>query len=230
MLPEYEVRLANPGRERTLMTHRGVSPGEATPISEHHKPIDILIITGYRCGEWDVRPCICLSDRAQHALPAVQAPIVLATVSVWSAHIDLPMFDSRKKKVEVTYISSKRLVCRWYLSLGFVQSRTISSMVLPVLMLFGRSSKTHLSARLSTNESAYFESVQRVREAFTALLILASIQPPFSFSPCNVNRRTPLRRALGISADSSCGSHVPRSQSMMGPVSCMPSNSRFALL
>jgi hypothetical protein len=27
-------------------------------------------------------------------------------------------------------------------------------------------------------------------------LILASVQPPFSFSPCNINRKTPLRRAL----------------------------------
>ena len=129
----------------------------------------------------------------------------------------------------MAYISSKSLFCCSYLSLGLVQSRTISLIVLPVRTLFGRTSKTHLSARLSANESTCFESVQMRRGAFPALLILASVQPPFSFSPCNVNRKTPLRRALWISSDSSCGSHVPRSQSMMGPVSCTPSNSRFAL-
>ena len=137
---------------------------------------------------------------------------------------------SREEIALMPYISSKSLVCRWYLSLGLVQSRTISLIVLPVLTLFGRSFKTHLPMRLSANESACFESVQTGREAFPVLLILASVQPPFSFSPCNVNRRTPLRRALWILSDSSCGSHVPRSQSMMGPVSCTPSNSRFDLL
>jgi len=120
-----------------------------------------------------------------------------------------------KKWFELTYISSKSLLCRLYLSLGPVQSRTISSMVLPVPILFGRSSKTHLSARLSAKESACFESVQIGREAFPALLILASVQSLFNFSPCNVNRRTPLRRALWTSSNSSCGTHVPRSQSMM---------------
>ena len=72
----------------------------------------------------------------------------------------------------MTYITSKSLVCRSCLSLRPVQSRTISSIVFPVLTLFGRSSKTHLSARLSANESACLQSVQIGRGAFLALFIL----------------------------------------------------------
>jgi len=79
------------------------------------------------------------------------------------------------------YISSKSFVCRSYLFLGLVQSRTISSMVLPELMLFGCFSRMLLSVVLSANASASFESVQIGRGAF--LFVLESIQPPFSFSP-----------------------------------------------
>src|SRR5579862_6338440 len=103
-------------------------------------------------------------------------------------------------------------------------------MVRPVLMLFGHSSKMYLQLQLAANGSACLESVQVDRGRFFWLFTLVSAQPPFSFSPRNVNRRIPLRRLLSISPDSGCGSHVPRSQSMMGPVSCTPSNSKFALL
>ena len=135
----------------------------------------------------------------------------------------------RDEIVLMTYISSKSLVCRSYLS-RLVQSRTICSIVHPVLTPFGRPSTTHLSTRLSANESASLQNVQIGPCAFFWLFSLVSVQPPFSFSPCSVNRRTSLRRLLRISSDSECGSQVPRSQSMMGPVSCTPSNSRFALL
>src|SRR5580704_17244250 len=152
-----------------------------------------------------------------------------AVVSCSRASSAAAVVRSREGIVLMAYIWSKSLVCRSYLSLGFVQSRTISLIVFPELTLFGCISKMHLSAQLSANESACLQRVQIDREAFPALLILASVQPPFSFSPCNVNRRRPLRKALWISSDSGCGSHVPRSQSMMGPVSCTPSNNRFAL-
>ena len=45
-VPDYEIQLANPGRERTLQTNRGVVLADATPIAEVHGPIDTLIIAG----------------------------------------------------------------------------------------------------------------------------------------------------------------------------------------
>lgn len=44
--PDYEIEIANPGRERTLQTNRGVVLADATPISEVHGPIDTLVIVG----------------------------------------------------------------------------------------------------------------------------------------------------------------------------------------
>ena len=44
--PDYEIRLANPGRERTLQTNRGVVLADATPIANVHGPIDTLVIAG----------------------------------------------------------------------------------------------------------------------------------------------------------------------------------------
>lgn len=63
-------------------------------------------------------------------------------------------------KILKAYIWSKSFVRRWCLSLGLVHSRTICSMVLFVLTLFGCSSRMFLSALLLANESASFESVQ----------------------------------------------------------------------
>jgi putative intracellular protease/amidase len=44
--PDYEIQIANPGRERTLQTNRGVVLADATPITEVHGPIDTLVIAG----------------------------------------------------------------------------------------------------------------------------------------------------------------------------------------
>ena len=44
--PDYEIQLANPGRERTLRTNRGVVLADATPIADVHGPIDTLVIAG----------------------------------------------------------------------------------------------------------------------------------------------------------------------------------------
>jgi transcriptional regulator GlxA family with amidase domain len=44
--PDYEIEIANPGRERTLQTNRGVVLADATPITEVHGPIDTLVIVG----------------------------------------------------------------------------------------------------------------------------------------------------------------------------------------
>jgi hypothetical protein len=38
--PDYEIQLANPGRERRLQTNRGVALVDATPIADVHGPID----------------------------------------------------------------------------------------------------------------------------------------------------------------------------------------------
>src|ERR1700726_864263 len=44
--PDYEIQLANPGRERTLQTNRGVVLADASPIADVHGPIDTLVIAG----------------------------------------------------------------------------------------------------------------------------------------------------------------------------------------
>lgn len=44
--PGYEVALATPGRTRTLMTNRGISLGEATPLNQLHGAIDTLMLVG----------------------------------------------------------------------------------------------------------------------------------------------------------------------------------------
>jgi transcriptional regulator GlxA family with amidase domain len=44
--PDYEVQLANPGREPSLQTNRGVVLGNATPIANLNGPIDTLVIAG----------------------------------------------------------------------------------------------------------------------------------------------------------------------------------------
>jgi transcriptional regulator GlxA family with amidase domain len=44
--PDYEIRLANPGLERTLQTNRGVVLADAIPIADIDGPIDTLIVTG----------------------------------------------------------------------------------------------------------------------------------------------------------------------------------------
>jgi putative intracellular protease/amidase len=44
--PDYEIQVANPGRERTLQTNRGLRLGDATPIAEVQGPIDTLVIAG----------------------------------------------------------------------------------------------------------------------------------------------------------------------------------------
>src|SRR3979490_512533 len=44
--PDYEIRLANPGLERTLQTNRGVVLAEAIPIAAVYGPIDTLIVAG----------------------------------------------------------------------------------------------------------------------------------------------------------------------------------------
>jgi transcriptional regulator GlxA family with amidase domain len=44
--PGYEIQLANPGRERTLQTNRGVVLADAIPIGEVRGPIDTLLIAG----------------------------------------------------------------------------------------------------------------------------------------------------------------------------------------
>jgi hypothetical protein len=76
------------------------------------------------------------------------------TVSVWFAPIDVGRSDLPKGwRLHEAYFSSKSFVCCMYLFLGLVQSRTISSMVLPELMLLGCSSRMLLSVVLSANES-----------------------------------------------------------------------------
>jgi transcriptional regulator GlxA family with amidase domain len=44
--PDYEIRLANPGLERTLQTNRGVVLADAIPIADINGPIDTLIVAG----------------------------------------------------------------------------------------------------------------------------------------------------------------------------------------
>jgi len=44
--PDYEIRLVNPGFERTLQTNRGVVLADATPIAHIRGPIDTLVIAG----------------------------------------------------------------------------------------------------------------------------------------------------------------------------------------
>jgi transcriptional regulator GlxA family with amidase domain len=44
--PDYEIRLANPGLERTLQTNRGVVLADAIPIADVYGPIDTLIVVG----------------------------------------------------------------------------------------------------------------------------------------------------------------------------------------
>ena len=44
--PDYEIRLANPGLERTLQTNRGVMLADAIPIADIDGPIDTLIVAG----------------------------------------------------------------------------------------------------------------------------------------------------------------------------------------
>jgi transcriptional regulator GlxA family with amidase domain len=44
--PDYEIRLANPGVERTLQTNRGIVLADAIPIAEVQGPIDTLIVAG----------------------------------------------------------------------------------------------------------------------------------------------------------------------------------------
>ena len=44
--PGYEIILANPGDERSLLTNRGLTIGEARPIAEIDGPIDTLILAG----------------------------------------------------------------------------------------------------------------------------------------------------------------------------------------
>jgi transcriptional regulator GlxA family with amidase domain len=44
--PGYEIRLANPGLERTLQTNRGVVLADAIPIADINGPIDTLIVAG----------------------------------------------------------------------------------------------------------------------------------------------------------------------------------------
>ncbi len=44
--PEYEVQLGNPGRNKCLLTNRGVALTGATPIAEIVGSIDTLVITG----------------------------------------------------------------------------------------------------------------------------------------------------------------------------------------
>ncbi|HEX4664539.1 MAG TPA: DJ-1/PfpI family protein [Terriglobales bacterium] len=44
--PDYEIRLANPGVERTLKTNRGVVLADAIPIGDVYGPIDTLIVAG----------------------------------------------------------------------------------------------------------------------------------------------------------------------------------------
>jgi transcriptional regulator GlxA family with amidase domain len=45
-LPGYEVMIGNPGPERSLLTHRGLSLTGAIPLSEVVGPIDTLVIVG----------------------------------------------------------------------------------------------------------------------------------------------------------------------------------------
>jgi transcriptional regulator GlxA family with amidase domain len=44
--PDYEIRLANPGLERTLQTNRGVVLADAIPMADINGPIDTLIVAG----------------------------------------------------------------------------------------------------------------------------------------------------------------------------------------
>jgi transcriptional regulator GlxA family with amidase domain len=44
--PDYEIRLANPGVERTLQTNRGIVLADAIPMGEVYGPIDTLIVAG----------------------------------------------------------------------------------------------------------------------------------------------------------------------------------------
>jgi transcriptional regulator GlxA family with amidase domain len=44
--PDYEIRLANPGLERTLQTNRGVVLADAIPMADVYGPIDTLIVAG----------------------------------------------------------------------------------------------------------------------------------------------------------------------------------------
>jgi len=58
---------------------------------------------------------------------------------VSSVHVDGEQVDLLSGlRLLQSYVSSKSLVCRAHLFLGVAQSRTISSMVLPDLMLFGK--------------------------------------------------------------------------------------------
>jgi transcriptional regulator GlxA family with amidase domain len=68
--PDYEIRLANPGLERTLQTNRGVVLADAIPIADVHGPIDTLIVAGgpgAESGSYDSSFIAWISKVAGHS-------------------------------------------------------------------------------------------------------------------------------------------------------------------
>src|SRR6202049_1678468 len=68
--PDYEIQLANPGRERTLQTNRGVVLADATPIADVHGPIDTLVIAGgpgAESGRYDRNFIAWIAKVAKHS-------------------------------------------------------------------------------------------------------------------------------------------------------------------
>ena len=68
--PDYEVRLANPGLERTLQTNRGVVLADAIPIADLHGPIDTLIVAGgpgAESGSYDPNFVAWIAKAARHS-------------------------------------------------------------------------------------------------------------------------------------------------------------------
>jgi transcriptional regulator GlxA family with amidase domain len=68
--PDYEIQLANSGPERTLLTNRGLTLGDATPISECHGPIDTLVLVGgpgAESGSYDPAFIAWIAKAAKHS-------------------------------------------------------------------------------------------------------------------------------------------------------------------
>jgi transcriptional regulator GlxA family with amidase domain len=68
--PDYQIQLANPGRERSLQTNRGLVLADATPIAEVRGPIDTLIIAGgpgAESGSYDPNFIAWIAEVARHS-------------------------------------------------------------------------------------------------------------------------------------------------------------------
>ena len=69
-VPGYEIRLANPGLERSLRTNRGIVLADAIPIAEVRGPIDTLIIAGgpgAESGNYDPNFIAWIAKAARHS-------------------------------------------------------------------------------------------------------------------------------------------------------------------